>query len=133
MGMDSTSYIKLIEGLWLQRQAGQALPEIYGNFEFARDPAIAAQRRDLQKTEAQRREENGDSGRAHTRKPVKTDKPTPALKPPPHMRGGAGGEQWLTRQHSAAMAKGTVPTSPDNTPQQSQPRGTGRSGPTQSR
>ncbi len=123
MAMDSTSYIKLIEGLWLQRQAGIALPEIYGNFEFARDPAIAAQRRDLEKTEAQRREESGDSGRVQKTKTVKADKPAPALKPPPHMRGAAQNGQWLTRQHSAAMANTTTPAPSENAPTQSPTRG----------
>jgi len=123
MAMESTSHAKTTEGGWLQRQACEALPDLYSDFDGNRDPAIAAQRRDLQKTEAQRREESGDDGRVQKIKPLKTDKPAPALKPPLHMRGAVPDGQWLTQQHSAAMANTTVPAPSENAPTQSPTRG----------
>ena len=118
------SYTNQVHGGWLKAQAQAALPKIGREFDVNRDPDIAAQRRDLDKTEAQRREEQGGDG-GRTQKPnVKpNDKPAPALKPPPHMRGSPGASntdgQWLVVQHAQVMANIPKQAPAQNTPQQS--------------
>ncbi len=125
MAVKPTSYSKMIEGGWLQMQAREALPDLYSDFDRNRDPSIAAQRDDLKKTEAQRREESGDGGRVQKTRHKHTDKPAPANKPPPHMRGAVREGQWLGQQQGAAMQSAARPTPAprtiDHSPSPAQP------------
>ena len=69
-------------------------------FDHARDPLISAQLRDMEKTEAQRREESGRGSLM-----VKMDKPFPDLRPK-HEREPlrqSFNQAWLREQRAARM------------------------------
>lgn len=98
-----------ISGPWLSNEAMNNLPRVRRAFDLNRDPMIAKQIRDNEKTESQRRQEqvDGQAGRGSTM--VKQDRPAPA----PHPTGPdadavnreAFKERWLTEQRDAAMAQ----------------------------
>ncbi|MBI1208202.1 MAG: hypothetical protein GC191_13065 [Azospirillum sp.] len=89
-----------IDGPWLSPPATMRLPALRRSFDLNRDPYVALQLADLEKSEQQRREES--AGRASN------DKPAPALKPPRHQRGDADRQGWLTAQRAAAFARAAV-------------------------
>ena len=78
-------------------------PNVHREFDLNRDPYIAKQLEDLDKTEKQRRDEQGDQGS----KMVREDKPAPHHKPPPEFRRGADrqafNKSWAREQFYAAM------------------------------
>lgn len=81
----------------LKNQAG-----VRHSFDHARDPLISQQLQDLDKTEHQRREEQGDGSQM-----VKLHKPFPELKPKHHqsvMRSQFN-QSWIKEQRSARMAQ----------------------------
>ncbi|WP_430415662.1 hypothetical protein [Parasphingorhabdus sp.] len=120
----ATSHASRVNGNWLSAQAQAALPRVHQEFDKSRDPLIAMQLADADKTEAQRRGEQ-DSGGGQSGKAIRandnpttqhgarrrTDKPTQTAKPPPdnpsasapidpELTSGA----WLQKQHATAMA-----------------------------
>ncbi|NQW09354.1 MAG: hypothetical protein HQ481_05650 [Alphaproteobacteria bacterium] len=88
-------------GPWLDAGVLQRTPQMHRQFDLNRDPLIARQIADLDKTEAERREGSGAA-------PQKArDKPAPALKPPLDLRGYADRDGWLSAQRDAAFARMT--------------------------
>ena len=97
------SYANQAQGGWLSDQVQAALPNLNRQFAENRDPLAARQLADTGKSEKQRRDEQSSGGAANDKAQSqrrKTDKPAPALKPPPHMRGQTG---WLRAQQRAAF------------------------------
>ena len=95
------SIARKILGHWLTDQAVNRLPNLRRQFDLNRDPSIARQLLDQEKTEGQRR---GESAQGGHRPPRRQDKPEPALKPPHAMRGREEPEGWLTAQRDAVFA-----------------------------
>ena len=85
-------------GPWLPT-AYEKLPQLRYQFDLKRDPLIAKQMLDLEKTEAQRREEQAGRSKAQ-------DKPKPELKPK-YQRGGDLTQQqsWLKEQRDQVLAE----------------------------
>jgi hypothetical protein len=97
-------------------------PSFYANapksreaFDNARDPLIAAQKRDLEKSEAQRRFEQSrrtDSGLDRGSDMIRRDQPKPVLKPSPALSMGpdraAFNRAW-SDEHRAARKKDKDP------------------------
>lgn len=121
------SHANSVNGYWLGEQA--AAIGLRMQFERNRDPIMAAQLDDAQKSEAERRravKDNTPSSNATIRS---NDKPAPALRPPAYKRGGhyntpvpspAGmGDSSLKAQRDLAFtsaAKASARDSPENTP-----------------
>jgi hypothetical protein len=89
-------------------------PKARDDFDNARDPLIAAQKRDLEKSEAQRRFEQSrrtDSGSDMIRR----DQPKPVLKPSPSLSMGpdraAFSRAWWD-EHRSARKKNPLPDVP---------------------
>ncbi|WP_417518009.1 hypothetical protein [Minwuia sp.] len=95
------SLARKILGQWLSTPALSRLPNVRRQFDLNRDPYIARQILDQEKSESQRRSDTarGDQGRGRPQ-----DKPAPALKPPPKMRGREEPQGWLTAQRDAVFA-----------------------------
>lgn len=98
-GDRKVSHARDISGPWLDASVLRRAAQLRREFDLSRDPYIARQLRDLDLTEAQRREAPGD-GPEH-----KQDKPAPALKPTGDIRMYADREGWLTAQRDAAFAR----------------------------
>lgn len=90
---------------WLSNEAVARLPPIRNDFERNRDPSIKAQLNDLEKTEAQRRDEQTGRG-SHM---IRSDQPRNTLKPPRHIAAPIDASnfqgQWLKEQRNAAMER----------------------------
>lgn len=128
----ATSAATRMTGGWLSPQAQAALPSVHRAFDINRDPFIAAQLADLDKTEAQRREETGrqeQTGRGSSM--VGQDKPRLELNPPPEMRrrvhAGSFNQRWLAEQHKAAMASAKQKERSKTTPQHAPDQAVGKS------
>lgn len=93
------------KGPWLSAEVLKRTPQVHREFDRSRDPMIARQIRDLEKTESQRRGESDGSARHAPPQTVRQDKPEPALRPPLHLRGSADREGWLSAERSAALAR----------------------------
>lgn len=115
------SYSNHVQGGWLKPQAQASLPRTSHDFARARDPLYARQLSDLEKTEAQRRGEQSGDGKspAKNKRARKTDKPVPALRPPPHMRGTPSNGKWLAAQQAQVMANVPEQARPQTAPQRS--------------
>ena len=102
----------LISGPWLSAAARAALPTVRREFDLNRDPLIASQVLDLDKSEAQRREETGGRGS----RMVQRDKPDPAAVPPEDMRHdtdrAAFRSRWLVEQRDAVLANAATRQTP---------------------
>ena len=108
-----------IDQKWLPPARNSPLPNLRDQFERNRDPYIAMQLDDLNKTEAQRREEQ--TGRGSNM--INKDQPAPALKPSPEWREPVERAQfnrdWLKEQRDAVMrqaAKDQPSSGPDRGP-----------------
>ncbi|SDG50903.1 hypothetical protein [Thalassobaculum litoreum] len=99
------SHARDIKGPWLNAEVMNRTPQVHTAFDRSRDPMIARQLDDLEKTESQRRGESDGPVREFSKPAARQDKPEPALKPPPHMRGRADRDGWLTAERSAAFAR----------------------------
>lgn len=93
------SHARDISGPWLDASVLRRAAQLRREFDLSRDPYIARQLRDLELTEAQRREGTGDGPEREK------DKPAPALKPTGDIRTYADREGWLTAQRDAAFAR----------------------------
>lgn len=95
----------LAEGPWLSRDSMGKLPAVRREFDLNRDPYIRRQILDLEKTETQRREEQGGRGS----RMVGKDKPAPSLRPPKNTGKNVDRkvfrDKWLAEQRGAAMAQ----------------------------
>lgn len=95
----------VVKGPWLSNDAMARLPGVRREFEKSRDPHIAHQRRDMDKTETQRREEQTGCGSSM----VKRDQPKAILRPPKDIRIQSDAQQfrsrWLAEKRNAAMAQ----------------------------
>lgn len=80
------SYADKVNGYWLGEQA--AALGLRMQFDRNRDPLMARQMDDAQKSEAERRRAVANENPPSQQNKRKVDKPAPALKPPVHMRGG---------------------------------------------
>ncbi len=93
----------VVSGPWLSNEAVARLPPVRREFDQSRDPFIAKQLRDMEKTEAERREEQTGRGSAM----VKQDQPIASLKPPREIGREADAQKfrarWLAEQRAAAM------------------------------
>jgi hypothetical protein len=78
-------------GSWLSTDH---LPPLRRQFDMNRDPLIARQILDMEKTEAQRREDQRASEHAK-----------PELKPNPHIRTSPAEQGWLSLQRNAMLAQ----------------------------
>lgn len=102
----------------------QSAPQSRESFDNARDPLIAAQKRDLGKTEAQRRFElsrRSDEGSGMIRR----EQPRPVLKPSPALSMGpdraAFNRAWSDEHHEARKKnKDALTQAPASTPVQTQ-------------
>lgn len=99
------SHARDIKGPWLNTEVLNRTPQVHRAFDESRDPMIARQMRDLEKTESQRRGESDGPVRQAEKPAARQDKPELALKPPPHMRGRADHEGWLTAQRNDAFKR----------------------------
>lgn len=94
-----------IKGPWLNTEVLSRVPKAHREFDLNRDPYIARQILDLQKTEKQRREES--EGRGSNM--VKRERP--ALKPAPgndlrkSVDRAAFGDRWLAERRDAVLAQ----------------------------
>lgn len=79
------SHANTVNGYWLGEQAAKL--GLRREFEYNRDPLMAAQLNDLSKSEAERRRATSPPSPAAKVETRTIDKPAPALKPPAHMRG----------------------------------------------
>ena len=102
----------VVSGPWLSNDAVSQLPPVRQQFDHSRDPSIAMQMRDLNKTEAKRRDEQ--SGRGS--KMIKRDQPKLTLNPPRQIRTSVDSNQfqnsWLKEQRAAAMDQHLPKTPP---------------------
>lgn len=106
-------------GPWMKADLLARIPNLARAFQMSRDPHIAAQVRDLDKTERERREESDGKGA----RMVKQDKPHPAPKPSPELArkvdAASFNGRWLAAQYEAARATarpiGSTHHSPDRT------------------
>lgn len=93
----------VVSGPWLSNAAVARLPPVRREFDQSRDPFIAKQLRDMEKTEAERREEQAGRGSAM----VKQEQPIADLKPPRKIGREADAQRfrarWLAEQRAAAM------------------------------
>lgn len=114
-----TSSHDVVNAPWLSNEAATGLPQVRREFDRNRDPLIAAQLRDLDKSEAERRGEQDGGGTLKKRQ----DQPQPELKPQyarvtgangPHVSGHDSNQSWLKAQREAVMAKVPKPTAKDN-------------------
>lgn len=79
-------YANQVNGYWLGEQAAKL--GLRNQFERNRDPLMARQLDDAQKSEAERRRAVANENPLGKKTKRKVDKPAPTLKPPAHMRGG---------------------------------------------
>ncbi len=88
---------------WLSNAAVARLPPVRREFDQSRDTFIAKQLRDMEKTEAERREEQTGRGSSM----VEQDRPIASLKPPREIGREADAQRfrarWLAEQRDAAM------------------------------
>ena len=93
----------VVSGPWLSNDAVNQLPPVRRDFDHNRDPSISLQMRDLNKTEAERRDEQ--SGRGSSM--IKRDQPKLTLNPPRQIRTSVDSNRfqsnWLKEQRAAAM------------------------------
>lgn len=86
-----------INGEWLERNA---VPNMRRQFDLNRDPYIAMQLLDLEKTEHQRRTETAGGM-------MQSDPPAPHLRPPPNIRDPVDQDmfnsKWLAAQRDFTM------------------------------
>ena len=96
----------VVNGPWLSNEAVMRLPNLKRDFDRSRDPSIAAQLDDLNKSETQRREEQSDAGAK------RKDRPKPELKPPQYAPPSLGAslpdqrqaeDMWLTAERDFVM------------------------------
>ncbi len=116
-----------VQGPWLDASALQNLPPVRREFDLNRDPTIAAQLRDLDKSEAERRREQTERGSAglpngkHDSGMAARDRPEPANRPPPSLRAQVDREsfdaRWLAAQRDAAFARIATPSAPAHEPE----------------
>lgn len=109
-----------INGPWLSRESMENLPSVHREFDLHRDPFIARQIHDLDKTESQRREEQS-GGRQATPKTRTRAAPDPSLSIPPPANTQRLGARWLTAKRDAAMAQ-TLPEPRQSPAQQTRTR-----------
>ena len=97
----------VVNGPWLSNEAVTGLPKLRQDFDRSRDPSIAAQLDDLNKSETQRREEQSDAGAK------RKDRPKPELKPPRYAKPSMGSpspdgrqaeDMWLAAERDIAMS-----------------------------
>lgn len=102
---NSSSMPDVVSGPWMSNEAVTRLPPVRNDFEQSRDPYRGRQLRDVQKTEAQKRGEQG--GRSSTM--IQREQPKAVLKPPEKIRAAIDNQQfsnrWLLEQRDAAMAQ----------------------------
>jgi hypothetical protein len=95
-------------GSWLSDHISRRLPNLRREFDLNRDELARRQMLDAGKTEAQRRQEQSETGSGEGGGMIRRDKPAPALKPPPAMRAQVDRDdfngRWLAAQRDAAMA-----------------------------
>lgn len=121
------SYADKVNGYWLGEQA--AALGLRMQFERNRDPLMARQLDDAQKSEAERRRAVANENPPSQQNKRNVDKPTRTLKPPAHMRGGqshapvpspdGSTDNSLKAQRDvvfASAAKASARSSPDNAP-----------------
>jgi len=91
-------------GPWMKTETLARLPHLRKAFDTSRAPYVAAQIRDLEKTESQRREEQTGRGSSM----IEKDKAAPAYRPHGKIRDAVDGRafngQWMKEQREAAMA-----------------------------
>ncbi|WP_321337327.1 hypothetical protein [uncultured Cohaesibacter sp.] len=98
----------IVNGPWLSNEALARLPAARYDFDRNRDPMIAAQLKEAERTKVERVEGQGDSGATSKRK----DKPALDLKPPRTMRNQGRLEgMWLAAERDLAMSKHPKPSS----------------------
>ncbi|MGP1275211.1 MAG: hypothetical protein ACQRW7_07315 [Caulobacterales bacterium] len=95
-------------GPWMKAETLARLPDLARDFEMNRDPFVAAQVRDLQLSETERREGGGDGARM-----VRNDKPHPVPKPPPEIARPVDttsfNGRWLAAQYEVARKSAHIP------------------------
>jgi len=93
----------VVNSPWLPNKAINRLPPVRQEFDMNRDPYIAKQLRDQDKTETQRRDDQ--AGRGSTM--IQQDQPKPVLKPHNGMSQSIDNQQfnnrWLAEQRNSAM------------------------------
>lgn len=107
------------EGPWLSNEALSRLPKVGASFQRNRDPYIARQLEDLNRSEAERRRtgsgERGEQGDGRANISGSYETPAPHHRPPPSMRRGVDqsdfSRRWLAAQRDAALAQAKPPTS----------------------
>lgn len=105
------SHARDTSGPWMDKSVLDRLAPIRREFDYNRDPLIAAQLEAINKSEAERRhEQSGEvsgEGSSSGSTARQRDKPEPAYKPPEHLRRDvdrrAFEERWLAAQRDAAM------------------------------
>ncbi len=105
------SYAYQAQGDWLSAQAERDLPYLRRSFDMNRDPYIAAQLRDMEKSESQRREEQTGGSSM-----VQADKLSFVLKPPKHIRKASDRASFSKKWNAEQRASSSLNKHRNNTP-----------------
>ncbi|MEM9375591.1 MAG: hypothetical protein AAGA72_05185 [Pseudomonadota bacterium] len=103
-----------VTGPWMSTETLAKLPHLRRVFDLNRDPLIAAQLRDMDKTEFERREDQAGRGSDM----VEKDKSAPAFRPHGRARKAMDAQdfngRWLAEQQRAVMKTAIPETSAPN-------------------